>query len=401
MDHPEQSKQTQFVTSGSAIEDRTTRDLRILYAVAQALNSAPDVRQALQQTLVLVTNLLGLQTGWVWLLDAETNRFYSAAALNLPPYLQRPIRMSGKRCWCIRMFQRGEPALKNIDVLECSRLRPAVRKQADELTRGLRYHASVPLYFQDRPLGIMNLTSPTWRELTAHELQLLSTIANQVGIAIERARLAEESRRLARAEERTRMAREIHDTLAQGLTGIVLQLEGALRQLGHQPELAQERLERALAMSRQSLEEARRSVVDLRSTSLARPLPEALNTLARSITSDTGVRVQVRTSGESLLPVSVESELFTIAQEALTNVYRHARASEALVSLQFNQGSAVLTVRDNGCGFNPDDIGDGHFGIVGMRERADHIGGRLYLESEPGHGTSVRVEAPLGLEDGP
>src|SRR4051812_28083417 len=106
-------------------QDRHTRELSILNAVAERLNSAPDVNQALQQALALVADLLGLRTGWVWLLDPDTDQFYSAAALNLPPYLQEPVRMTGKPCWCIQSFQAGKLTSKNIDVLECSRLRPA------------------------------------------------------------------------------------------------------------------------------------------------------------------------------------------------------------------------------------------------------------------------------------
>src|SRR5207237_1720389 len=114
----------------------------------------------------------------------------------------------------------------NIDVMECSRLQPAFRSKSAAMAAGLRYHASIPLYFQDRPLGIMNVTGPEWRKLTPDELRLLSTIANQVGIAVERARLAEDATRLARAEARTGLARAIHDTFAQALTAIALNLEG-------------------------------------------------------------------------------------------------------------------------------------------------------------------------------
>src|SRR5207249_2164337 len=116
---------------------------------------------------------------------------------------------------CLSAFRSGELTAGNIDVMECSRLRAAVAATDRARTRGLRYHASIPLYFGDRPLGIMNVAAPAWRKLTARELDLLSTIASQVGVAIERARLAGESVRVARAEERTRLARDIHDTLAQ------------------------------------------------------------------------------------------------------------------------------------------------------------------------------------------
>jgi two-component system NarL family sensor kinase len=354
------------------------------------------VQQALARTLALVADLLGLRTGWIWLLDPETQHFYSAAAQNLPPYLQQPVRMADRWCWCTGEFRAGALAPKNIDVLECSRLQPAVRANDLDATQGLRYHASIPLYFQDKPLGIMNLAGPAWRELTPEELRLLSTIADQVGIAIERARLAEESTRLARTEERARLAREIHDTLAQGLTAIGLQVEGALNLLDRDPGRARERLERALATTRESLEEARRSVLDLRMAPLSgRPLTGALRVLGRAFTSDTGVRVQVHVQDELDLPLRVEAELLRIAQEALANVRAHARATAVEIAFSARGRDVVLSIRDNGQGFNPRATADGHHGLVGMRERARILGGSLRVESGPGRGTRILARVPL------
>lgn len=376
------------------------RELGILNAVAAALNSSPDVRQALEQTLSLVADLLGLRTGWVWLLDQDTNHFYDAAERELPPYLQERVRMAGRRrCWCIDDFRDGELTPTNIDVMECSRLQPAFRGRSAALAAGLRYHASIPLYFQDKPLGIMNVTGPEWRKLTTDELRLLSTIAAQVGIAIERARLAENATRLARAEERTRIAREIHDTLAQGLTAIALHIEGAMRQLETRPDRARERLERALAMARENLDEARRSVIDLRTSSQleGRPLAEALAGLARSFTSDTGVPVRVQAVHTERLPLRTESELLRIAQEALANVRKHAHAHEVEVALRRRGPTISLSVRDDGAGFahrtraaRPDS-----HGLIGMRERAKLLGGRLRISSAAGQGTRVVARVPV------
>ena len=372
-----------------------TRDLAILAAIAEALNSAPDVQRALERTLAMVADLLGLRTGWVWLLDPEAGRFYNAAAQNLPPYLQEPVRMTGRSCWCIDEFREGNLTPKNIDVMECSRLRPAVKLKATDLTRGLAYHASIPLYFQDKPLGIMNVTGPAWRELTAEELRLLSTIAYQVGIAIERARLAEDSARLARAEERTRIAREIHDTLAQALTAIALQLEGALRTMDASPPRARARVERALAVTRESLDEARRSVLNLRAAPLAgKPLPEALAALGRALTAETGIRVHVDAPAAPL-PPRVEAELFRIAQEALANVRRHASATEVEITLTTAPRRVRLAIRDNGSGFMPAAVPGGRLGLVGMRERAQVLGGGLRVQSAPGRGTTITADAPL------
>src|SRR5215203_3412840 len=185
-----------------------------LNAITEALHGSTDIYQALERTLGFVAGMLGLRTGWVWLRDAETGQFYVAATQRLPPYLQEPVRMSGSWCYCIDLFVKGKLRPTNVDMLECSRLHPAIHTQDSALTQGLRYHASIPLYFRERGLGIMNIAGPAWRALNPEELRLLSTIASQIGIAVERDRLAGESARLMRAEDRTRLAREIHDGLA-------------------------------------------------------------------------------------------------------------------------------------------------------------------------------------------
>lgn len=382
--------------------ERAARELRLLEAVTEALSDARDVRAALQRALELVTDLLGLRTGWVWLRDRETGQYYNAAVRHLPPYLREPVRMAGTGCWCLAAFEDGTLTPQNIDIVECTRLRPAVRAQSIDLTEGLAYHASIPLVFGETPLGVMNVAAPSWRGLTTEELRLLATIARQLGIALERARLAIESARLARVEERTRIAREIHDTLAQGLTAIALDLEGGLHHLEGDPVRARGRLERALATTRDSLEEARRSVQDLRTLPLVgAPLPQALAALGRAFTSEHGVRVRVRTHGVAVasLPLRIEAELYRIAQEALTNVHRHAAATEVTIALRVDPRLVALAIRDDGTGFAvaaaTRERTGASFGLVGMRERARLLGGQLRIVSRPGHGTTVRVVVPL------
>ena len=398
-------------SEGSAADGKHPRELALLNAVAEALHGSTDVRQALERTLGLVAGLLGLRTGWVWLVDPETGQFYVAAAQRLPPYLQEPVRMSGRWCLCTDLFKQGKLTPANVDVLECSRLHPAIHAQDPNATQGLRYHATIPLYFRDRGLGIMNIAGPAWRPLEPEELRLLSTVASQVGIAVERARLAEESTRLVRAEERTRIAREIHDTLAQGLTAIGLDIEGALRHLEESPERARERLERALATTRGSLDEARRSVLDLRAASLAgRPLAEAITALGRAFTSETGIQVHVRAEDGAALSLREEAELYRIAQEALANVRQHAKAIEVEIVLRATPQSILLSIRDDGVGLDSapaaplprtgEGLGEGgsHHGIVEMRERARLLGGRLRVTSRQGRGTAVSVRIPRGQE---
>jgi len=360
------------------------RDLEIIATVAETLNSAPDVQTALERTLELIARELDLDTGWVWLVDPETGHVYSAAARNLPPYLQEPVRMTGSSCWCIEQFRAGELDASNVDVMGCSRLRPAVNARRDDLTRGIAHHASVPLYFQDKPLGIMNVTAQEMRRLSARELRLLSMIGFQLGVAIERARLADESATHARADERTRLAREIHDTIAQSLTAIALEIEAG-------------RSEQALRITRATLDEARRSVMNLRAEPLAgKPLAQALALLVREFTSQSGIRVSLDTAAACALPLAVEAELYRIAEQALANVRRHAHAKTVRLTLGCTKRAVSMTIEDDGVGFSTRRIADDRHGVRGMRERARLAGGALRVVSRAGLGTRIVARIPRG-----
>ena len=367
----------------------------MLKEVAEALNRASTEGRAAGEALERMADLLGVEAGWVWLRDPASNQFYNAAVQNLPPYLQAPVRMTGRSCWCLELFCKGDLTARNIDVVECSRLAPAVGSPNAGDTRGLRCHASVPLYAGDRPLGVMNLAMRGWRRLTRHELDLLTTIADLLAVAIERARLVEQATERARADERARLARDVHDTLAQGLTAIALQIETGMTGLRrHDP--ARTALTRALDVTRQSLEDARRSIRQLRSsTTIDRPLAEALALLSRRFTAETGVRVDVGAAGNGTVPPEIETELYQIASEALANVRRHAGVGEAALRLAVERGRVRLIVSDSGRGFRTRAARRRGFGLLGIEERARAVGGRATIRSTPGRGTTITVTVPI------
>jgi signal transduction histidine kinase/ligand-binding sensor domain-containing protein len=201
-------------------------------------------------------------------------------------------------------------------------------------------------------------------------------------------------------EERGRLAREIHDTLAQGFVGISSQLDAVALTLNGRVDVARSHLELARKMVRHSLTEARRSVMDLRASALeGHDLPAALSQAAHQWTAGSAVEVRVDVEGESRpLPEETEQHLLRIAQEAVTNAVKHARASQVSIHLEMASRELSLRVADNGRGFEQDgafsEVG-GHFGLLGMRERAERLGGELRLHSEPGHGTEVAVTVPI------
>jgi two-component system NarL family sensor kinase len=301
--------------------------------------------------------------------------------------------MTGSNCWCFESFLDGDFVSQNVDVIECSRLRKAARAGEGDLTAGMKYHASVGLGVGSRQLGIMNLGGPHWHALDDRDLHLLSALGSHIGMAVDRSHLSESAGRLARTEERTRLARDIHDTLAQDLTAIALQLEGALRHIpgGHE---SRERVEKALAVTRTALGDARESVLTLRSDPLGgKPLSSALAALARSFTSETGI---IATFADRSLPTlthASEVALFRIAAEALTNVRRHAGARRVELALGVDGPEVALTIDDDGTGVVPG-AGEGRYGIVGMRERAAALGGTFAVGPRLGGGTRVDVRVP-------
>jgi signal transduction histidine kinase/ligand-binding sensor domain-containing protein len=201
-------------------------------------------------------------------------------------------------------------------------------------------------------------------------------------------------------DERGRLAREIHDTLAQGFVGISSQLDAVALTLNGHGDLARKHLDLARKMVRHSLTEARRSVMDLRASALeGHDLPAALSEAAHQWTAGSTVQIRVDVEGENRpLPEETEQHLLRIAQEAVTNAVKHARASHVSIHLEMAGRELSLRVADNGRGFEQDEafseVG-GHFGLLGMRERAERLGGELRLHSEPGHGTEVAVTVPI------
>ena len=201
--------------------------------------------------------------------------------------------------------------------------------------------------------------------------------------------------------ERNRIAREIHDNLAQDILGISVQLELVSRLMPAAAEVAKPHLDRARILVRNSMAEARRYVWDLRSQDLEKKdLPTALNDTARRLTRDREVQAAVQVTGTfRALPSQIENNLLRIAQEAINNSVKHAGARRIMIDLHFDTDALQLRVRDDGHGFDPQQQnGDDHFGLTGMRERAQEIGGELRILSETDSGTEIIVNVPLDTD---
>jgi nitrate/nitrite-specific signal transduction histidine kinase len=268
---------------------------------------------------------------------------------------------------------------------------------------------ALPVGVGGAPLGALAALVPMSVPLPTRTRILLGAVADQVGLALRTAEFAAEGRELAVLEERTRLAREIHDTLAQQLTGIVLQLEAAeAMQSRKQSERSRDLIVAAREQARLALQEARRSVWNLRPMPLeGAGLTAAIALEAERFGSRTGIAVTVRNDGVprhlALAPQS-EVAVFRILQEALANAGHHSNARNAEVHLRAADGELLLTISDDGSGFDTADFGlaassPGSYGLLGMRERAHLIGADLEVSSERAGGTRISVSVPLEQQE--
>jgi PAS domain S-box-containing protein len=284
------------------------------------------------------------------------------------------------------------------DVLDDADLAPALLRFKSHLREmGVHTILFVPMLIAGRVSGFIGIRFSLRRGFRQEEIELTRALAHQATLAIQLTRLSAQSRQSAVMAERNRMARDIHDTLAQGFTGVIVQLEAAGEAMSQsRTARVSDHLNQAGELARESLREARRSVQALRPQALeGKQVSEALKDLIEKMTRGTTVHAEFTLQGnQQKLPPEWEANLLRIGQEVLTNVLRHARASEFNVLLVFGSREIRLNLRDDGCGFDPKRRHEG-FGLQGMSERAEGMGGQLSIESANGKGTMISIVLPL------
>ena len=291
--------------------------------------------------------------------------------------------------------------------LQTSELSAVGRKTWEE--NGARSLLIIPLVPpNEASCGLLVISSRKKRGFPRGATRSYLTTSGPAALALENVRLLEQARRTGRKAgmlgERQRLAREIHDTLAQGFTSIVMNLEAAEGAMSEEvPGEARTKwhLDQARLTARESLTEARRLVWALRPEYLENAsLPEALAQLAARWSDSSGVEASAALTGTPR-PLSAEAEgtFVRVAQEALANVRKHARAGRVMITLSYMGDRVALDVIDDGEGFDPDPnparTPEGGFGLHTMRERVEQLGGKLTVESAPGEGTTLVAELPV------
>jgi signal transduction histidine kinase len=393
-----------------------TEQLSTLNTIAATVSQSLDLEEILHSALDKVLELMKLRAGWIFLPDRRGEMLQLAVHSGLSEaFAQAEVKQDLEGCICREVFETGQTMVFET-MTRCPKLSPELLER-----EGLTYHVSVPLKSKDKVLGIINVAGDGRRNsspLTREELQLLTAIGQQIGVAVENAALYEELHQkeslrgqllekviTAQEEERKRIARELHDETGQALTSLMVGLkvlEGAASL-----QEVQEKASQLRAVAAQTLDSVHRLALELRPSVLDDlGLVAAMQRYAKDWGENFGLSVDFQATGlDRRLSPQVETTVYRVVQEALTNVARHAEAQDVSVLLEYRGDSVVCIVEDDGRGFDVSRVLKANdmrrLGLYGMQERISLVGGKLVVESSAGVGTTVFVEIPLDVAPQP
>ncbi|MBI2939684.1 MAG: GAF domain-containing sensor histidine kinase [Chloroflexi bacterium] len=381
-----------------------------LSSLAMTLSRPLDPQRLLMAALEEVLRVMGLARGWILVAAPDTGELRLAAAAGLSGLADCHPRGGSAvdACACWRAFREGKVAADE-QIRQCGFVAGCDDPQ-------LTWHISAPLKSRDRALGTISLAGEPQQRLVQEDRELLTAVGIQIGVAIENARLGDELRQKeairahllerlinAQEDERKRIARDLHDEAGQALSAVALSISAARNFLPPGAERSAQILDDTNGVIAATLQGVRRMILDLRPSALDDlGLASGLRRYAADLSARSGIAVRVHVDGLLLrangrLPPQVETVLFRIVQEALTNVVKHSRARAASVAIQMEGSDVVAVVADDGQGFDLATVGSqpgAGLGLVGMQERAGLVGGTVRVESAPGQGTRVQVRLP-------
>ena len=391
-------------------------ELLALIALSDSLATSLRLETILHTTVAKVAQLLACQLSWISLPD-DDGRLKVRALFGNRTDEGADIAITEDGSPQFAVFMHGEPVTIN-DVRLVSR---SSFDRAFCRRNGITRYLTAPLRVRERTIGVMSIGRTHGSiEFTEYDARLLSIFANHIALAIENADLFERSRMMGAIEERSRVARDLHDTLAQSILGILRTLEAISPELDAAPLAVSQAIEESRLFAKESLDEARRSIWNLTPSGLEnRSLPEAIQEYVELWHTRAGIEATYRLSGT---PTPIEPtramDLLHVTREALSNIAQHASASHAEVTLAFTESGLSLSIRDNGSGMRPELVtgsrieshstgqdtaencnkplapSNSGLGLQGMRERARLLNGWLQIESAPGWGTRVVLTVP-------
>jgi PAS domain S-box-containing protein len=377
--------------------DRRQREATVLAEMARQVGSTLNLEEVLDLTTEYAKEILQVEHCMILTYNEHKRTLHPAVVKGFPPEVTAIVKETaytptdGTR---ETVLQAGQPLMVE-DAPSDPRISPRIVEALN-----LQSILAIPMEIRERVLGVLALLilRGQQRHFTAEETALALAMASQAAMAMDNAQLYEQAQQVAVLEERQRLARDLHDSVTQSLYSLTLLAEAGQRMIkaGERQQI-EENQTRLAEIAQQALQEIRLMVYELRPLLLEQEgLVGALRQRLEVVERRAGVDAHLVLQGELDLPTELEEGVFRIAQEALNNAMKHARASAATVTIRAENGPVILEVVDDGHGFDPEAVRDkGGLGLVNMQERAERLGGELTILSAPGKGTIVKLSIEL------
>jgi signal transduction histidine kinase len=371
-------------------ELRRAEQFRLITEVSHSFTSTLELNEVMQQVVRLIQQAFGYYHVAIGLIEADEVVYRVGAGVlwDDPQFQFKPARLKvGREGLSGWVAATGESLL----IPEVS-LEPRYVWMQGSQTRS---ELTVPISVKGKIIGVLDIQSNQLNNFDHTDLELMQSLANQAGAAIENARLYEQAKQVAVLEERNRLARELHDSVTQTLYGMTLYAQAAAGQLalGNLEQVA-ENLREIQDTSQEVLAEMRLLIHELRPPVLEHDgLDVALQARLSAVEGRAGLKTSLKSDLAGRLPATIEEGLYRIAQEALNNVVKHAHAGTVAVYLSRSGNAVTLEIVDDGVGFDPEAVkARGGLGLPAMQERAAALGGQLAIWSKPGEGTRLVLE---------
>lgn len=368
--------------------EKNHSNIAILKEIAELLNEETEMIPMLNGALSKFLSGTKFETGWIFFINKK-GKAELVVQQNLPEALSyngcEYLKRGG--CWCVSRF-RNDELRKASNIIECQRLESAIEANVgghEEIT----HHATVPLQSGQERFGLLNVASKNTVRFSDEELDLLESVAFQMGSAIKRIYLTNEQQEIALVQERNRLARDLHDSVNQLLFSVTLTARAGI-EMSEQLEI-KETFKEIQQLTQEALTEMRALIWQLRPKGLESGLIEAIKVYAEML----NLKLKVNVIGVIQFPSRVEETLFRITQEALNNIRRHSGVTTAQLYLTVTATDILLVVKDEGRGF----VVNAHreipsMGLQSIKDRAHAIGGTADWVSEMGKGTELLVRLP-------
>lgn len=378
--------------------DERMRDLATLYEITAVATAHLDLEKILDESLSILLSTLACTYGVIYMMD-DTGQFHLKSHIGIPDRVLPIISV---------VEQTDTLANKIIDKSTPLFIRDlAISPDLSYLHLPLNKYSytSVSIRIKDEVVGVLSLVHGDGKQFSMEDIALVSSVADQLGVVIENGRLRQQNQKIAVLQERERLARELHDSVTQSLYSLTLFAE-ASRDLSASTSDNGEKLREYLGdigtTAQQALKEMRLMLYELQSDVLVEEgLVDALRYRLEAVEGRSGIDAHLEAQIDIPIPEELRRTLYLIAQEALNNTLKHAKATEVLVTLAMQAAKLQMTIADNGCGFSPDSSGSGGMGLKTMQDRIESVGGSLFVHSIPNVGTKIELSVDIQIDENP